>query len=171
MMNRKAEKILAWIANGLSLLFLILMILGLILLNFPESKEALNQIYEQQGMSISADALKSSILMQGGFLLFATILGFCGVFTIKGNRILAGCLLIAAALISLFTGNFIALILWIIAGIMLLVKKDKGQPQYHNQIQQNDFSEDAKDIGQRQKSDMNPEQELKKKKDEDPYIY
>ncbi|MGI2315460.1 DUF4064 domain-containing protein, partial [Staphylococcus cohnii] len=27
-MNRKAEKILAWIANGLSLLFLILMILG-----------------------------------------------------------------------------------------------------------------------------------------------
>ncbi|TGS46875.1 DUF4064 domain-containing protein, partial [bacterium M00.F.Ca.ET.179.01.1.1] len=59
-MNRKAEKILAWIANGLSLLFLILMILGLILLNFPESKEALNQIYEQQGMSISADALKAS---------------------------------------------------------------------------------------------------------------
>ncbi|MFH4927026.1 hypothetical protein ABVB55_02720 [Staphylococcus cohnii] len=52
-----------------------------------------------------------------------------------------------------------------------MVKKDKGQPQYHNQIQQNDISEDAKDIGQRQKSDMNPEQELKKKKDEDPYIY
>ena len=59
------------------------MILGLILLNFPESKEALNQIYEQQGMSISADALKASILMQGGFLLFATILGFCGVLQLK----------------------------------------------------------------------------------------
>ncbi len=169
MMNRKAEKILAWIANGLSLLFLILMILGLILLNFPESKEALNQIYEQQGMSISADALKASILMQGGFLLFATILGFCGVFTIKGNRILAGCLLIAAALISIFTGNFIALILWIIAGIMLLVKKDKIQSQY--QMKSNGNSENGKNNYPRQKSDMNPEQELKKKKDEDPYIY
>jgi len=170
-MNRKAEKILAWIANGLSLLFLVIMILGLILLNFPESKEALNQIYQQQGMSVSADALKASIIMQGGFLLFATILGFLGVFTIKGNRILAGCLLVAAALVSIFTGNFIALILWMIAGIMLLVKKDKKKQQYTHASYQEQQRNNDKDIRQRQNSDMNPEDELKKKKEDDPYIY
>src|SRR5699024_9768556 len=170
-MNRKAEKILAWIANGLSLLFLVIMILGLILLNFPESKEALNQIYQQQGMSVSADALKASIIMQGGFLLVATILGFLGVFTIKGNRILAGCLLVAAALVSIFTGNFIALILWMIAGIMLLVKKDKKKQQYNHASYQEQQRNNDKDIQQRQNSDMNPEDELKKKKEDDPYIY
>ena len=56
--------------------------------------------------------------------------------------------LIAAALISIFTGNFIALILWIIAGIMLLVK-DKIQSQY--QMKSNDNSENGKNNDPRQK--------------------
>ena len=63
-----------------------------------------------------------------GTLIFSTLLGIIGMLIIKGRPILAGCLLIVAALVGIFNMSLIAGILWIVVAIMLFVKKDPNQP-------------------------------------------
>lgn len=57
-MNRKPERIMAWIANGLSILFLLLMVLVFSFMNVPEFKEAFHQMNQQQGLEMSMEHLK-----------------------------------------------------------------------------------------------------------------
>ena len=64
-----------------------------------------------------------------GTLIFSTLLGIIGMLIIKGRPILAGCLLIVAALVGIFNMSLIAGILWIVVAIMLFVKKDPNQPK------------------------------------------
>lgn len=167
-MKRKAERITAWVANGLSILFLLLMILVFSFLNVPEFQETFKEMNQQQGVEMSVEAFKTSVIFQGTFLIISTILGIIGTLTIKGNRILAGCILIIAAITGIFAGNFIALILWFVVAIMLFVRKDPHDGQNDRAFYQQNFDEQN---NQRKQSEINPENEMKKKKEDDPYIY
>ena len=77
---------------------------------------------------------------------------------IKGRPILAGCLLIVAALVGIFNMSLIAGILWIVAAIMLFVKKDPNQPK-QNLNQQSKMDE------------WQTEKSYNERKKDDPYIY
>ncbi|NWK84492.1 DUF4064 domain-containing protein [Staphylococcus sp. GSSP0090] len=167
-MKRKAERIMAWIANGLSILFLLLMVLVFSFMNVPEFKDVFHQMNQQQGIEMSMEAFKTSIIFQGSLLIISTILGIMATFIIKGNRLLAACLFIIAAVTSIFSGNFVALILWLIVGIMLFIKKD-NQSDYKKDKISNDNT--SYKHATRQSKDMDPDREMKQKKDNDPYIY
>lgn len=167
-MKRKAERITAWVANGLSILFLLLMVLVFSFLNVPEFQETFKEMNQQQGIEMSIGAFKTSVIFQGSFLIISTILGIIGTLTIKGNRILAACILIIAAITGIFAGNFIALILWFVVAIMLFVRKEPRDEQNNNMFSQQNFDEQN---NQRKQAEINPENEMKKKKEDDPYIY
>lgn len=167
-MKRKAERIMAWIANGLSILFLLLMVLVFSFMNVPEFKDVFHQMNQQQGIEMSMEAFKTSIIFQGSLLIISTILGIMATFIIKGNRLLAACLFIIAAVTSIFSGNFVALILWLIVGIMLFIKKDNQSDNKKDRISNDNTSYKH---AMRQSKDMDPDREMKQKKDNDPYIY
>ncbi|XVL27312.1 DUF4064 domain-containing protein [Staphylococcus equorum] len=130
-MSRKTERILAWIRISLSLIYLLFMVIAYTFINVPEFKEVFNEMNQQQGTEITPEAFKTTIILQGVFTLISTILAIIAVFTIKGNRILAGCLFIVSAIIGISGSNFIAMILWFIVGIMLFVKKDDNNQANH----------------------------------------
>ncbi|MDG0821469.1 MAG: DUF4064 domain-containing protein [Staphylococcus equorum] len=171
-MSRKAERTLAWIAISLSLIYLLFMVIAYNFINVPEFKEVFNEMNQQQGTEITPGAFKASIVLQGVFTLISTILAIIAVFTIKGNRILAGCLFIVSAIIGISGGNFIAMILWLIVGIMLFAKKDNTkQGNQINQMPNYNIYNNEKEKQKPQQQDMDPEAEMKRKKDDDPYIY
>ena len=125
-MNRKTETILAWIANGLSIIYLLLTCLSLLVMKSGQNQQQYKDIMKQMygnNQNVSSDILLASMMISIGFLAFSTILGIFGALTIKGRKNLAGALLIAAAVTGLITMNFIAMILWIIAAIMLFSKR------------------------------------------------
>ncbi|MDO5375863.1 MAG: DUF4064 domain-containing protein [Staphylococcus rostri] len=79
-----------------------------------------NQLVEAGGATIATTAVMAIIPF---------ILALVAVFLFRKN-ILAGILLVLAAVTGVFlSGSFIAGLLWIIAGIMLFVRKPKN-PQY-----------------------------------------
>ena len=90
--------------------------------NQQQYKDIMKQMYGNN-QNVSSDILLASMMISIGFLAFSTILGIFGALTIKGRKNLAGALLIAAAVTGLITMNFIAMILWIIAAIMLFSKR------------------------------------------------
>ncbi|NQD98526.1 hypothetical protein HP420_06865, partial [Staphylococcus xylosus] len=71
---------------------------------------------------------------------------------------------------GIFAGNFIALILWFVVAIMLFVRKGPydGVNQNDREFPQHNFDEQN---NQRKQAEINPENEMKKKKEDDPYIY
>ena len=87
---------------------------------------------------------------------------------------LAASLLIAAAIVGLFTTNLIAMVLWMIAAIRLL-QKDKTYVNENDtdQLRQN-HSKDQSDLNhqqnQQQKDVWDPEQEINKQKGRSIYI-
>lgn len=164
-MKRKAERIIAWIANGLSLIYLLFLVIGLFLINNPQFVEMYNEMNQQNGVEISSEAFKATAMFQGGILLISTILGIIATILINKHRVLSACLFIVAGLIGIFTANIIALVLWLIVAIMLFSRKNDKK---HNDLkpnQQNEFSQ------KQQHAEVNPDTEMKKKKDNDPYIY
>ncbi|MCG7338776.1 DUF4064 domain-containing protein [Staphylococcus sp. ACRSN] len=174
-MNRKAERILAWIANSLSIIYLLFIVLCLFMINIPEFKEVFNQMNQQQGMEMSLGTFKSSLTLLTIYLLIALILGVIGTFLIKKNRVLAACLLIVAAITSIFSTNLIALILWLIAGIMLFVKRSKknqlDESNFPKINEQREQPENKTSDHKQTKHNFDEENKLKRKKDDDPYIY
>lgn len=127
MIKRTAEHILTWIGVGLSALGLL--VLGLIL-PFISGDDFIQVIQEGDGSLTYEDAAASASffhafatigLVLGIITLILAIIG--GVFINKKAKT-AGILLLIAGVITLL-GNWIVAILWIIAGIMLLVKKPK----------------------------------------------
>ena len=161
-MNRKTEKILAWIGNGLSILYLLMVLLGVLLLNTntKEFKKVFNEMSQAQGQTFSPDLLFMSYLIQTIILAVVIILAIIATLIMKNNRVLAGVLFIIAAVVSLFVTNLVAMVLWIIVAVKLFIKKDNN-----NNIKQGKTN--GTNHNQQQ---WNPEQDLNKKKD-DPYIY
>ncbi|MGV3243678.1 DUF4064 domain-containing protein [Staphylococcus sp. 11262D007BW] len=131
--KRTIEKVLTWIGIVLHLIWALLGIFGAAmmpkLLNSEEAREAL----EEQGQNVDQFA---NMEVPMGFLTvqFAIplVLALIAVFLFK-KRILAGVLLIVAALAGLFmNASFIAAILWFIAAIMLFVRKPHSPNQYEH---------------------------------------
>lgn len=169
-MNRKAERILSWIGNSLSIVYLLFIVLCMFMINVPEFKEVFNQMNQQQGMEMSLDTFKSSLTLLTIYLLISLILGVIGTFLIKRNRVLAACLLIVAAVTAIFSSNLIALVLWLVAGIMLFVRKPNNKNEIDNDFES--FKENESYRNKKLENDKFNEQEPnKKKKDDDPYIY
>ncbi|MGV2545080.1 UNVERIFIED_CONTAM: hypothetical protein QUG70_16845, partial [Acinetobacter lwoffii] len=78
---------------------------------------------------------------------------------------LGASLLIAAAVVGIMATNIIAMILWFIAGIMLLTKSNQQRPKRDHSVNnhQEDFSK---------RDDWDPEKELKEHQQKDkPYTY
>lgn len=175
-MNRKTETILAWIANGLSIIYLLLTCLSLLVMKSGQNQQQYKDIMKQMygnNQNVSSDILLASMMISIGFLAFSTILGIFGALTIKGRKNLAGALLIAAAVTGLITMNFIAMILWIIAAIMLFSKKkDHNNNAHYNQSHNRDqFNDNYHENKQSHNEEWDPDKELKNHKKDDPYIY
>ena len=85
---------------------------------------------------------------------------------VKKQRILSGISAILGGLVSILIFNIISFLVLIIAGIMLLVRKEKNH-QFEDVNFQNDHNH--LDDNNHQQSQFNSED--KKKKDDDPYIY
>ena len=110
----------------LSIIYLLLTCLSLLVMKSGQNQQQYKDIMKQMygnNQNVSSDILLASMMISIGFLAFSTILGIFGALTIKGRKNLAGALLIAAAVTGLITMNFIAMILWIIAAIMLFSKR------------------------------------------------
>lgn len=154
-MDKKVERILAWIANGLSILYFLIIGLGGLFLRF--SNEArLNNIMQQateNQSELTSGALMTTLMLYVFIILLSTLYGVVGILMAKGRPKLSGALLIIAAIIGVPGTNLIASLLWFIAGIMLLAKNNNTQKrnsQYH---------------------DFEVEHEVTQRKKQDPYIY
>jgi glucan phosphoethanolaminetransferase (alkaline phosphatase superfamily) len=161
-MNRKTEKILAWIGNGLSILYFLMVLLGVLLLNTntKEFKKVFNEMSQAQGQTFSPDLLFMSYMIQIIILAVVIILAIIATLIMKNNRVLAGVLFIIAAVVSLFVTNLVAMVLWIIVAVKLFIKKDNN----------NNIKQGKTNGTNHTQQQWNPEQDLNKKKD-DPYIY
>ena len=178
-MNRKVEKRLAWIANILSLLFLIFGILSIFVINNTSNQQQYNELMKQfsgNNQDMSSEMFLVSLIASLVILGFSTLLGFVGTMVIEGRKNLAASLLIAAAIVGLFTTNLIAMVLWMIAAIRLFAKKDKtdvnenatAQLRQNHSKSQSDWNHQQH---QQHKDAWDPEQEINKQKKDDPYIY
>ncbi|MEB7065780.1 DUF4064 domain-containing protein [Mammaliicoccus sciuri] len=99
-------------------------------------------------------------------LIISIILAIVALVFVKKQRILSGISAILGGLISILIFNIISFLVLIIAGIMLLVRKEKNH-QFEDVNFQNDHNH--LDDNNHQQNQFNSED--KKKKDEDPYIY
>lgn len=167
-MKRKTELTLAWIANGLSSLYLLFVIIVYFAMKSgsgaSQNKEMVNQVMGNN-QEMSMEMLTTSIALSMGVLAFSTILGIVGALTVKGRHKLGASLLIAAAVVGIMATNIIAMILWFIAGIMLLTKSNQQRPKRDHSVNnhQEDFSK---------RDDWDPEKELKEHQQKDkPYTY
>jgi len=167
-MKRKTELILAWIANGLSSLYLLFVIIGYFAMKSgsgaSQNKEMVNQMMGGN-QEMSMEMLTTSIALSMGVLAFSTILGIVGALTVKGRNKLGASLLIAAAVVGIMATNIIAIILWFIAGIMLLTKSNQQRPKRDQTVHnhQEDYSK---------RNEWDPEKELKEHQQKDkPYTY
>lgn len=161
-MNRKVEVILAWVASGLSLIYLIMSLISFFVVKNNNNTEQYNQMMKQFGnqqVKVTPEIVHLAMTFSIGTLIFSTILGIIGTLIIKGRPILAGSLLIVAALVGIINMSLIAGVLWIVVAIMLFVKKDPNKPQRKTNAKTDDFDK------------WQLEKEYNERKKDDPYIY
>ncbi|AVL77163.1 hypothetical protein CEQ12_05065 [Staphylococcus cohnii] len=128
-MKRTAERILAWIGIGLQLLGVIVLAIFLPLIGNGDNKNAMIQAMMEDDSSITYENGEAvinmlSALVTAGLVLSIVLLivAIIGAVLIGKKAKAAGILLIIVGVISLI-GNWITAILWLVAGIMLLVRK------------------------------------------------
>ncbi|CAM3130995.1 hypothetical protein CD039_09420 [Staphylococcus argensis] len=144
-MKRTAEKVLSWIGIVVSILGIILFAVAKPLFNSdsvdPDTVNS-DQSVEQarQGMENLSSSMTTLIVIS----IIGTILALIAVFLIKKSRVAAGVLLIIAGIVFIFA-NWICTILFLIAGIMLLVRKPKNhnQDDMHRENQDSVYHEEA----------------------------
>lgn len=138
--------------------------------------------------SLSADQVLNSF---AGFtnyalviLVISILLTIVAIIFVKKQRILSGVLAIVGGLVSILIMNFISFLLLIVAGIMLLVRKNKTN-KTNNQFEDVNFQNDLNNnqnnfesndnnrnnFESNEKQVNNLDETDKKKKDDDPYIY
>ncbi|HDD2956696.1 TPA: DUF4064 domain-containing protein [Staphylococcus aureus] len=128
-MNRKPELIMAWIANSISIIYLLVMGLSYFSLksgNASQREELAKQL-SQNGGKVSLDMLQTTIGALAIILLFSTLYGIFATICIKGRRKLSIILFVIAIIVSLMALNLIAIVLWIIVMIMLISKKESKE--------------------------------------------
>lgn len=126
--------------------------------NNPELK---NEIDPDQLSSIMSGIINYSLIV----LVISIILAIVALVFVKKQRILSGILAILGGIVSILVFNIISFLLLIIAGIMLLVRKEKNHQfeDVHFQKDDNHFNNN----NQQNQIDSDDQ----KKKDDDPYIY
>lgn len=124
-MNRKPELIMAWIANSISIIYLLVMGLSYFSLksgNASQREELAKQL-SQNGDKVSLDMLQTTMGALAIILLISTLYGIFATICIKGRRKLSIILFVIAIIVSLMALNLIAIVLWVIVMIMLISKK------------------------------------------------
>ncbi|HDP5914049.1 TPA: DUF4064 domain-containing protein [Staphylococcus aureus] len=128
-MNRKPELIMAWSANSISIIYLLVMGLSYFSLksgNASQREELAKQL-SQNGGKVSLDMLQTTIGALAIILLISTLYGIFATICIKGRRKLSIILFVIAIIVSLMALNLIAIVLWIIVMIMLISKKESKE--------------------------------------------
>ncbi|HHC9308997.1 TPA: DUF4064 domain-containing protein [Staphylococcus aureus] len=128
-MNRKPELIMAWIANSISIIYLLVMGLSYFSLksgNASQREELAKQL-SQNGGNVSLDMLQTTMGALAIILLISTLYGIFATICIKGRRKLSIILFVIAIIVSLMALNLIAIVLWVIVMIMLISKKESKE--------------------------------------------
>ncbi|HII1265771.1 TPA: DUF4064 domain-containing protein [Staphylococcus aureus] len=129
-MNRKPELIMAWIANSISIIYLLVMgLLSYFSLksgNASQREELAKQL-SQNGGNVSLDMLQTTMGALAIILLISTLYGIFATICIKGRRKLSIILFVIAIIVSLMALNLIAIVLWVIVMIMLISKKESKE--------------------------------------------
>ncbi|HCZ4070996.1 TPA: DUF4064 domain-containing protein [Staphylococcus aureus] len=128
-MNRKPELIMAWIANSISIIYLLVMGLSYFSLksgNASQREELAKQL-SQNGGKVSLDMLQTTMGALAIILLISTLYGIFATICIKERRKLSIILFVIAIIVSLMALNLIAIVLWIIVMIMLISKKESKE--------------------------------------------
>lgn len=167
MIKRTAEKILAWIGVGFQVL--VIVAFAVMLWGLNTQPDTLDEIAQRDGDE-SALVLKfiSSLGLIGTVgSVILLILGIVGAVLINKHEKASGILLLIAGILALLI-NWITGLLWIIAGIMLLVRKpDQGQG-YYNDASHGDYSQNSDASSHRDTMDTN---DYQSKVEKDPYKY
>ncbi len=137
-MKRTLEKVLVWLGIFIQFVLIFLMAIAAPFLNDRSFKRSLMDSFEnQEAISNNLTQTETSQLLDHISQLFIVALGLVIVTTILAlifvlliNKIpkTVGVIFILLAIVSVFTLNIITALLWLIAGIILLVKK----PHKHN---------------------------------------
>ena len=154
MIQRKGELILSWIGNGLHLLYVFLVGIFFIMTQTSEFKNGMIQGFIEENPGEYDLAYQTYNLMLGLGVVFIIILlillivSIVAAILIGKNAKVSGILLVITGIIGLFL-SFMAGVLWLIAGIMLLVRKPQTQndqinSQYSNDIQSHVVPEEKK---------------------------
>lgn len=154
MIQRKGELILSWIGNGLHLLYVFLVGIFFIMTQTSEFKNGMIQGFIEENPGEYDLAYQTYNLMLGLGVVFIIILlillivSIVAAILIGKNAKVSGILLVITGIIGLFL-SFIAGALWLIAGIMLLVRKPQTQndqinSQYSNDIHSHVVPEEKK---------------------------
>ncbi|GGI41461.1 DUF4064 domain-containing protein [Mammaliicoccus stepanovicii] len=111
-------------------------------------------------------------------LIISILLAVFAIVFIKRRRVLAAIFSILAGLVSLLAFNILSLLLFIIAGIMLLVRKNKSDNQFEEAAFQNNdnLNHDThngygSDFNNEKTHDVVKDEVKKNKNNDDPYIY
>ena len=154
MIQRKGELILSWIGNGLHLLYVFLVGIFFIMTQTSEFKNGMIQGFIEENPGEYDLAYQTYNLMLGLGVVFIIILlillivSIVAAILIGKNAKVSGILLVITGIIGLFL-SFMAGALWLIAGIMLLVRKPQKQndqinSQYSNDIHSHVVPEEKK---------------------------
>ena len=154
MIQRKGELILSWIGNGLHLLYVFLIGIFFIMTQTSDFKNGLIQGFIEENPGEYDLAYQTYNLMLGLGVVFIIILlillivSIVAAILIGKNAKVSGILLVITGIIGLFL-SFMAGVLWLIAGIMLLVRKPQTQndqinSQYSNDIHSHVVPEEKK---------------------------
>lgn len=154
MIQRKGELILSWIGTGLHLLYVFLVGIFFIMTQTSEFKNGMIQGFIEENPGEYDLTYQTYNLMLGLGVVFIIILlillivSIVAAILISKNAKVSGILLVITGIIGLFL-SFIAGALWLIAGIMLLVRKPQTQndqinSQYSNDIHSHVVPEEKK---------------------------
>ena len=154
MIQRKGELTLSWIGNGLHLLYVFLIGIFFIMTQTSDFKNGMIQGFIEENPGEYDLAYQTYNLMLGLgvvliiILLILLIVSIVAAILIGKNAKVSGILLVITGIIGLFL-SFMAGVLWLIAGIMLLVRKPQTQndqinSQYSNDIHSHVVPEEKK---------------------------
>ncbi|MCE5090364.1 DUF4064 domain-containing protein [Staphylococcus devriesei] len=145
--KRTVEHILTWVGVVLQALVAILFLLAKPFLGNDSFKDQMVKEAQKQGEQISTSDINQGFDALSGVINFFTwgaiiplILAIIGGLLISKAPKIAGILILIAGFIAL-ASNWISVVLWIVAGIMLLVRKGKKK-DYDNRYYANDSKYD-----------------------------
>ena len=160
MIKRTGERILTWIGNALQIFGILLWGTLLIGINInPEGfKHSMIDSETTMEDASASYTIFNTILIIGVLVsIIVLVLGILSAIWIGKNNKPAGIILIVIGVVSLF-GSTLSGVLWLVSGIMLLVRKPK--PSIYNNIESETSNQEVEDIYKENNQ-----------KQEDPYKY